>query len=518
VERTKKEAMWYKIQDLSKSGYNKSQISRELSIDRGTVSKYLKMSKIEFDRNQILNLTREKKLEIYYDQVENMLVECSDLSASQIGDRLRELNKDFGNVSQRTIFSFVQYVRNKSNIPKETGSKREYEKVLELPYGLQGQCDFGSCWMQKESGKIKVYFMAIVLSRSRAKYTYYQSKPFTTLDAITAHKRAFAYFGGCPQEIWYDQDRVFAVDENLGDYKFTEEFKKYVAQEVFTPRFCKKADPESKGKIENVVKYIKGNFLKGRKYITIDLLQEQSDQWLARTGNGKVHEGTKLIPLEELKIERSYLKTPKNDFELPKINGTVYKLRKDNTVCYKSNWYTVPTGTYKDDKSIVELKVEGGLLYIFNDSKDLITSHYISALKGKTITKSDHRRDKSTSLNEKLDFLKNKLDNDEKCVEYLNKLRELKPRNIHDELQNMLRISREFSDRELKDGIHLAYGLEIYNSNDIRTIITNKIKEEKQGNDNLKESPLLITNILSTAKYKDMAPIKSSIKEFENIF
>lgn len=521
MKKKEKEKMWYKIDELKTKFYNNSQISRELKVDRGTVEKYIKLSKEEFDRKVKRESKREKKLDKYYEQIETMLKECSELSASQIADRLEEMNRDYEKVGARTVFNYVQYVRKEAGISKAKGTNRDYEKVTETPYGLQAQCDFGSIWMQREEGgKIKIYFMALVLSRSRAKYIYYQSKPFTTVDAIKAHNKGFEYYGGCPNEIWYDQDRVFAIDENLGDFKFTEEFRKYIKSEVFEAKFCKKADPQSKGKVENVVKFVKGNFLKGRKFKTIDLLQEQGDRWLARTGNGKEHEGIKLIPIEELEKERPYLKIPNNSYEMPKVDGTSYNLRKDNTVCYRSNYYTVPTGTYQGNKSTVALKEENGVLQIFDKTRCLITTHLVSTQKGKTISKSDHRRDKSTSLNEKIEIVINKLNNDTKCVEYLNELRKRKPRNIHDELNNMLRLSKQYSDRELKEAIHEAMILEIYNSNDIRSVI---IKRKAQQIDYKNDQTQSIEkkekkDKILQHKYTDMQPIRSEMIDFEKIF
>ena len=55
-------------------------------------------------------------------------------------------------------------------------------------------------------------------------------------------------------------------DENLGDILLTKEFSSYVNEKNFKTVFCRKSDPESKGKIENVVKYIKYNFLRGRTF------------------------------------------------------------------------------------------------------------------------------------------------------------------------------------------------------------------------------------------------------------
>lgn len=91
----------------------------------------------------------------------------------------------------------------------------------------------------------------------------------------------------------------------MGDLFLTHGFRKFVREVGFKPIFCRKSDPESKGKVENVVKY---NFLRGRTFTTIDALNQKSVSRLERTGNGCVHAATRLIPSEVFKTEEEYLK------------------------------------------------------------------------------------------------------------------------------------------------------------------------------------------------------------------
>ena len=121
-------------------------------------------------------------------------------------------------------------------------------------------------------------------------------RPFDTELAIYAHECAFEYFGGKPEKILYDQDRVLISRENLGDLMLTRKFQTFVREQHFQPVFCHKADPESKGKVENVVKYVKENFLVARVFRDIDSLNREALEWLERTGNGKVHGTTRLVP------------------------------------------------------------------------------------------------------------------------------------------------------------------------------------------------------------------------------
>ena len=135
----------------------------------------------------------------------------------------------------------------------------------------------------------------------------WQDRPFTTKDAIRCHENAFRFFGGCTEEIVYDQDHLLSVSENAGDLVLTAEFQAYVKDRKFRVHLCRKADPESKGMIENVVKYIKGNFADSRVFKDIEDWNERALQWLERTGNKNVHNTTKKSPVEVFLVEKQHL-------------------------------------------------------------------------------------------------------------------------------------------------------------------------------------------------------------------
>ena len=81
--------MWYTVRQMWEKGFNKSQISRELGIDRGTVRKYISMEESMYsDHIQRLN-RMPKKLKKYYRYVENLLEAHPYLSAAQVEDRLK---------------------------------------------------------------------------------------------------------------------------------------------------------------------------------------------------------------------------------------------------------------------------------------------------------------------------------------------------------------------------------------------------------------------------------------------
>ena len=82
--------MWYKVNELKSKGLNKSQISKELGIDRATVRKYISMNESEFYQWIEQIRCMPNKLQSYYEFIKNLLEQHPYLSASQIEDRLKE--------------------------------------------------------------------------------------------------------------------------------------------------------------------------------------------------------------------------------------------------------------------------------------------------------------------------------------------------------------------------------------------------------------------------------------------
>src|SRR5699024_1707325 len=96
--------------------------------------------------------------------------------------------------------------------------------------------------------------------------------------------------------------------ENGGDLIFTREIQAYKEERKINIRMCRKSDPESKGKIESVIKYIKNNFAKYRIYYGLDIWNEESWRWLERTGNYQHHNTTKKIESVIIYIKNNFEK------------------------------------------------------------------------------------------------------------------------------------------------------------------------------------------------------------------
>lgn len=517
MNKNNKVFMWYKVKELNRQGLNKSQIKLELGIDRGTVRKYLSMSEQEFLEWISTPRRMPKKLTGYYNYIKELLESAPYLSAAQVEDRLKENYSDLPEVSSKTVYNFVQAVRKKEKIPKyKEQLPRQYEKLAETEYGEEAQVDFGSYRMlSKGSGRIKVYFFAMVLSRSRQKFVYCQRMPFTSETANYAHELAFEYFEGIPRRIVYDQDRVFIKDENLGDVILTEDFMKFSNSHPFEVIFCRKADPESKGKVENVVKYVKHNFLKGRIFQDIKTLQEFALLWLERTGNAKIHGTTKRIPKEEWEKEKTHLLPYNGKPQKPFLKLPIHPVRKDNTVLFRSNFYSVPLGTYEGRETNIMLKEEDGKLYFYTTGNELLTIHNISLDTGKNIKNNDHARKKSKRLQQTYELVLENLGDIPGSKEYLDAVEKDKPRYFHDNLRVIYQCIEDKPEGIISSTLQFCHENKILNANQFSDVCNFYQKEQEKSvlSHNIDIDP----QCYNTKQTRDMEPQKSSINEYESI-
>jgi len=510
--------MWYQVQELTHQGLNKSQIHQQTGLDRATVRKYQKMEEDEFHQwiKQAVNLP--KKLAGYRKFVKELLSQKPYLSSAQVEDRLKEHYEDLPKIHSKTVYNFVMSIRRQYDIPKPSKPKaRVFEKLPEPLFGKQAQVDFGQTWlMTKQGGRKKVCFFSMVLSRSRYKFVLFDDKPFTAKTASEAHHHAFIYFQGVPKEILYDQDSVFMHNENLGDYLLTQAFSDFCKTQDFKAVFCRKADPQSKGKIESVVKYVKQNFLRGRTFVNKEILNKQALLWLARTGNAKVHSTTRLIPSGQWEEEKKHLLPIKQRRQQKQLNS--YKVRKDNTLCYRSNFYSLPLGTYKDKESRVLIEVVEDKLNICSSEGEQICTHRLCTARGQSIRNTDHRREKSKTLKEHQRQVLDILGQTQTAKEYLELLHKDKSRYYRDNLLHIIKNHNDYSEEDKKEALLFCIENKIFNARYLIDILDKKQADHQKEKESLPQIKTVETTGKYTSDYKYNEVEKSNVNQYEKIF
>jgi len=285
-----------------------SDIAFRTGLDVKTAKKYARMT---FEEYQAYYSAFHQRVKCF-DAFETEIIEISQnanttkLSASAVYDHLEEQHGSLP-ASERSFRNYMAHLRIMGKLQQKC--QRIYEPVEPLPLGKQMQLDFGEYRMKDGS---KYYIFAAILSASRCRYVKLFDRPLKTRDLIEGLSDCFAYYGGMPHEIVIDQDHLMVVDENKGDIGLTKDFELFRDEMGFGLYVCRKADPESKGKVENLVNFVKRSFFSTRSFADLNDAQSRLSKWLVRKANGKKCAATGRKPSEHLEAERKHLKPLRN--------------------------------------------------------------------------------------------------------------------------------------------------------------------------------------------------------------
>ncbi len=394
--------------------------------------------------------------------------EYPEITSAIIDANLRMEFVDF-DISYRSVRLYVACLREEMGLP-QMKAVRQFSEVAELAAGVQAQVDMGEQKLPDMYGStVKVYLFAMVMSHSRKRYAVLQDHKFSAQEFVAAHDMAFRYFGGRTQEIVYDQDRVMAVSENAGDLVLTDVFASYARYAGFTVHLCRGHDPQSKGKIERVVGYVKNNYLSCRKYCGISEMNSGLLTWLDRVANAKVHETTKMIPNHVFANEIKHLKT------VPTLSAPVCPktaaIRKTNVVHYLQNRYEVPKGTYFPGRTArIEADAQAGRV-TFYDAKtnEWLAAHNISYSKGRFVSLP---KNMDRFHETKYEALKAKVlawfGDMPHADSFIGKIMALYPRYIRDQLSIIAKCQAQYSKDEMQNALSYCEQRELFSANDLR--------------------------------------------------
>ena len=241
-----------------------------------------------------------------------------------------------------------------------------------------------------------------------------------------------------------DQDAVFVSSEIYGEVIKTRTFEDFCTEQDLRLWVCNKADPESKGPIENSVGFVKKNFFSARKVTCIDDVWRSLPGWLERK-NQRIHRSTLRVPKTVYdSVEKSAMQpllpsvyeTSPNTFRTYEIAALPY-------VLYKSCRYSVPRDyAFKT----VRFKVVSGKIHIYDDQLNYICSHNLSERKGSVNQLPEHRKQDSGDWIEIMERLRGKWN----CYDFqhfINGVKKENPRHI----SKQLRAIEQFLDSENPD-------------------------------------------------------------------
>lgn len=364
-------------------------ISRELNISRNTVRKYLQMEETQISAYQE-DCSRHKRLDAHRDFLIHQLKRFPKLSAVKLARRLQERNAAL-DVSSRSIRRYVQSLKDLV----ASGQLRYYEPVPQSVPGIQCQVDPGELRGVRIDGQEStVHFVVFVLSCSRLMYVGLALKPLDTAAFIQLHDEALRYFGGTPEECVYDQTKLVVLSEQYRELTVNQRFNAFATTAGFRIHACEGYDPESKGKVEAGVKYVKQDCLYGEEFASEQDLRQHVQQWLETVANARIHGTTGRIPREHFEQEESQQLRPYLSTSVRVIQANSTQTRradKTGLISWKSNKYSVPMAWQQSNVGVFEQSSD--LTIIDLETSKTIAIHELSTAKGVTVKNNHHYRD-----------------------------------------------------------------------------------------------------------------------------
>jgi transposase len=256
---------------------------------------------------------------------------------------------------------------------------------FETKPGVQAQVDWSELGRVEIDGKnIKLYCFNMILGYSRMRYIEF-TLSLDVYTLIQCHLNAFHYFGGYTESILYDNmkqvvnKRAMISTESEWNPKFNDFIKHY----GFRPYLCRPYRPQTKGKIENNVGYVRRDFFLGRKFSSFSDINSQRFTWLKRV-NSEVHGTTHEIPLERFKAEG--LKPINGVPEYLVIREEARKISRECFISYLGNMYSAP---YRFAGREAILQIIGGKFKVIVGG-ELVCEHEILAGRGRTSKVKEH--------------------------------------------------------------------------------------------------------------------------------
>jgi transposase len=239
--------------------------------------------------------------------------------------------------------AFYDYVRKVRRARKQT--PRDLAVRFEGVPGEFLQIDWGEvrdmAFSRSELAGQTRYFFAARLKYSRYMYVSFHTdmREETLLRCLIG---CFQTIGGVPWVVVTDNMKTAVLGRNEHhEPVWNPAYQKLAVEFTFHPEACAPASGNQKGAVENLVKYVKGNFIAGRSFHDDTDLAEQCTQWLHHVNTERPSDATGQEPVVRLTQEQAtFSALPATAQDYGFFDCVV--VSREGLVAIETNRYSVP--------------------------------------------------------------------------------------------------------------------------------------------------------------------------------
>src|SRR5271154_5873551 len=315
-------------------GLSRREAARRFGIDPRTVAKMLAFSVPPGYRRS--RRPARPKLDAFSGMIDRILEEDKSRPAKQqhtskrIFERLRD---EYGYGGGITIV--------RAYVHEQRQRLREMFVPLSHEPG-HAQVDFGEALAVIAGEERKIHFFAMDLPYSDA--CLVQAYPAESTEAFCeGHNVSFAFFGGVPYSILYDNTKL-AVARILGDGKRlrTKVFSELQSHYLFADRFGRPGKGNDKGKVEGLAGYARRNFMVPVPHaLSFAELNARLLECCRRRLNDRLRGHDETIGERLARDRAAFLPLPATSYEACEKKAA--RVNSLSLVRYRGNDYSVPT-------------------------------------------------------------------------------------------------------------------------------------------------------------------------------
>jgi transposase len=269
------------VRALARQGYTYAEIGRLLGRDWRTVKRYLQTGEQPVYRRRRM----PSMLDEFKPLIDQWLAATPRLLATRVH---QDLVRDYGfEGSYNTVRRYVE----RSRPRPATRSEERFETAP----GHQAQVD----WSHEQpirtpSGlELPLYCFHMVLGHSRDSFCALTgSQDLVTFWAC--HRAAFEHFGGVPRQLLYDRTKTVVRthvgrERSLGENVFHPEALASAHHYGFTLKLCRAYRPQTKGKVESDVPYVRERLLRAHTFASYEHANRAWQSWNEDIARRRVH-------------------------------------------------------------------------------------------------------------------------------------------------------------------------------------------------------------------------------------
>ena len=270
-------------------GEGVKRIARELSVDRKTVKRWLRLGNWQ--------PRQPRRLPKPVDQ----FAEFIERRAPEVGWNGVVLHREL------TALGFTGTYQQVQRYLKPQRARRKWSELATVRFetgpGEQAQVDYGQLqvWIGTQRETVHLFVFTLGYSRRQFARGYPNERLATLLDG---HEHAFRHFGGVTLGCLYDNPRNLVLGRRENKVLWHPQFEDFARYYAFTPHACQPYRARTKGKVESGVKYVKRNALAGRRFASWEELNDWLERWSAEVADLRIHGTTHERPIERFAREQ----------------------------------------------------------------------------------------------------------------------------------------------------------------------------------------------------------------------